>query len=165
LAGLLAAAAVPALPDRAEAHGRTPYNSHGLGWLGSFAYRRMAWIHMNGPLFSYGPYNTPGYLVMHIPQAYHGSYSPADLNLWNMGYGTRGPNVPAPAAGYAPDAVPSDIPPQPFGDDGFPSESFGDGAPPDLFGAVPRYGTLNYMPPRVVPAHYDAVYPAWMTGR
>lgn len=148
LAGLLAGAVVAALPGRSEAHGRSPYNQHGYNWLGSFAFRRMAWIHMDGPLYSYGPYNTPGYLVMHVPQPYHGTYSPADPNLWNMGYGARGPNVPAPAAGYPPGGAPTGGPTQPY----------------RYVGSAPRAEPPNYGLPRVLPVAYDAVYPEWMTG-
>src|SRR5205085_1082457 len=78
------------------------YNSYGMTWIESFALRRKMWIHHDGPLFSYGPYNTPGYVNMHIPQPYHGSYTPADPTLWNRNYGAPY----GPYAGYPGYAVP-----------------------------------------------------------
>ena len=77
---------------------------------------------------------------MHIPAPYHGAYSPADPNLWNQGAGVYGSSLPAPAAGYAPHAVP------PFG-----------GPPQPYISAAPQYPT-----PNVTPAGY---YPGWVTGR
>jgi hypothetical protein len=98
LAGVLALAAMTALPERSHAWGKDPYNAHGYGWLGSWAFRSHSWIHMNGPLFNYGPYNTGGLVVMHIPQPYHGSYTPADPTLWNRSYQPYPAyNVPGPA--------------------------------------------------------------------
>jgi hypothetical protein len=107
LAGVLAVAALAALPDRSHAWGNDPYSSHSYGWFRGMAFNKMSWIHSQGPLYSYGPYYGPGYVNMHIPLPYHGSYSPADPNLWNGGYGVYGSALPAPAAGYAPNAVPS----------------------------------------------------------
>jgi hypothetical protein len=141
LAGLLALAATSALPERSHAWGRDPYNSHGLGWLGSLAYRTGAWLHQDGPLFNYGPYNLPGHVTMHIPQPYHGSYNPADPNLWNRGFGNYGSVLPAPAAGYPPHAVPNLGPPAPY------------------ISAAPAYG------PFIRPASYDGVSPSWMRNR
>jgi hypothetical protein len=143
LAGVLAAAALAALPERSHAWGRDPYNGHGMTWLEQFTYRTGAWIHHDGPLYSYGPYNLPGYVNMHIPQPHHGAYSPADPNLWNGGYGNYRSVLPAPAAGYPPHAVPSLGPPQPY-----------------ISGVQP-------MSPgeRVVPVSYDGVSPRWMLNR
>ena len=92
------------------------------------AFNKMSWIHSQGPLYSYGPYYGPGYVNMHIPLPYYGSYSPADPNLWNGGYGVYGSALPAPAAGYAPNAVPG------YG-------------PQSNSGAAPG--------PRIVPANYN----------
>jgi hypothetical protein len=114
MAGVLALAALAALPDRSHAWGRDPYNHHGYQWLFSYAFRKHTWIHANGPLFNYGPYYLPGHVTMHIPQPIHGSYSPADPNLWNSGFGVQGSVLPAPAAGYAPHATPTYGPPQPY---------------------------------------------------
>jgi hypothetical protein len=106
LAGLLAVLAIPVLPERSFAWGKDPYNSYGMTWLESWALRRKMWIHNDGPLFSYGPYNTPGYVNMHIPQPYHGSYTPADPTLWNRYYAPQyGPYGGYPAYGAAPAAV------------------------------------------------------------
>lgn len=103
LAGLLALLAIPVLPEYSFAWGKDPYNSHGMSWLGSWSLRRKMWIHNDGPLFSYGPYNTPGYVNMHIPQPYHGSYTPADPTLWNRTYGMPyGPYGAYPGYGAAP---------------------------------------------------------------
>ena len=82
LAGILAAVALAILPERSLAGNRDP-NSYGYGWLGGLAFRTKPWIHQNGPLFNYGPYNTQGLVTMHIPQPYHGTYMPADQTLWN----------------------------------------------------------------------------------
>src|SRR5262245_57944673 len=85
LAGILAAAALAALPEQSHAWGwnNDPYSAHGFGWFRSMAFNKMSWIHHNGPLYSYGPYYGPGYVNMHIPLPMHGSYNPADPNLWN----------------------------------------------------------------------------------
>jgi hypothetical protein len=112
LAGVLAALAMVALPDRSFAWGKSPYNSHGYGWLGSMAFRWHSWIHMDGPLYNYGPYNTPGLVVMHIPQPYHGSYTPADPTLWNRGYAPYGPVAGYPAYGV-PGYLPANMQPAP----------------------------------------------------
>ena len=141
LAGAAAVALLTALPDRSHAWGQDPYNAHGFGWLGQLAFNHFTWIHQDGPLFSYGPYYGPGYVNMHIPRPWHGSYTPADPNLWNNGPGVYGSILPAPAAGYAPQAVP------PVG-----------GLPRPYISAAPQY----YYPP-VQPAGYS--YPNWMTGR
>ena len=77
---------------------------------------------------------------MHIPRPWHGAYTPADPNLWNNGPGVYGSMLPAPAAGYAPHAVP------PVG-----------GLPRPYISAAPQ----PYYP-NVQPAGY---YPNWMTGR
>jgi hypothetical protein len=106
LAGILAALALVALPDQSHAWGRNPYNSHGYGWLGSLAFRTKPGIFYDGPLFNYGPYNTQGHVIMHIPQPYHGSYTPADPTLWNRGYAPY-----APYPGY-PNGVPATQPPR-----------------------------------------------------
>jgi hypothetical protein len=144
LAGTAAVALLAALPDRSHAWGQDPYNAHGFGWLGQFAFNKAPWIHQDGPLFSYGPYYGPGYVNMHIPKPWHGSYTPADPNLWNQGPGVYGSMLPAPAAGYAPHAVP------PVG-----------GLPRPYISAAPQYAPQYYYP-NVVPAGY---YPGWMTGR
>jgi hypothetical protein len=144
LAGTAAVALLAALPDRSHAWGQDPYNAHGFGWLGQFAFNKFTWIHQDGPLFSYGPYYGPGYVNMHIPKPLHGSYTPADPNLWNNGPGVYGSMLPAPAAGYAPHAVP------PVG-----------GLPRPYISAAPQYAPQYYYP-NVVPAGY---YPGWMTGR
>jgi hypothetical protein len=103
LAGLLAVAAITVLPESSFAWGKDPYNSHGMTWLESWSLRRKMWIHNDGPLFSYGPYNTPGYVNMHIPQPYHGSYTPADPTLWNRYYAPQyGPYGGYPGYGAAP---------------------------------------------------------------
>jgi len=141
LAGAAAVALLIALPDRSHAWGQDPYNSHGLNWLGQFAFNKWPQLHMDGPLFSYGPYYGPGYVTMHIPKPWHGSYTPADPNLWNGGPGVYGSMLPAPAAGYAPQAVP------PVG-----------GLPRPYISAAPQY----YYP-NVQPAGY--YYPTWMGGR
>ena len=141
LAGVLAVAALAALRDRSHAWGRDPYNAHGFGWLGQFAFNEKPWIHMQGPLFNYGPYYLPGHQTMHIPQPYHGSYTPADPNLWNNGFGAYGSSLPAPAAGYAPHAVP------PIG-----------GPPQPYISAAPPAAPPVYQPQRIVPV----VYPSWV---
>lgn len=140
LAGAAAVALLAGLPDRSHAWGRDRYNAHGFNWLYQFAFTKCPWIHQDGPLFSYGPYYTPGYVNMHVPPPYHGSYTPADPNLWNNGPGVYGSMLPAPAAGYAPTAVP------PVG-----------GLPRPYISNAPQGGRSN-----VTPAGY---YPAWMTGR
>jgi len=114
MASVLALAALAALPDRSHAWGRDPYNRHGFDLLNGWAFRNLTWIHSQGPLFNYGPYYLPGHVTMHIPQPYHGSYAPADPNLWNSGFGVYGSVLPAPAAGYAPHATPTYGPPQPY---------------------------------------------------
>ena len=81
LATVLAAAALAILPERSLAGNRDP-NNYGYGWLGALAYRTKPRIHQ-APLFNYGPYNTQGLVTMHIPQPYHGTYTPADQSLWN----------------------------------------------------------------------------------
>lgn len=141
LAGAAAVALLAALPDRSHAWGQDPYNAHGFPWLQQFAFNKCPWIHQDGPLFSYGPYYGPGYVTMHIPKPWHGSYTPADTNLWNSGVGIYGSMLPAPAAGYAPQAVP------PIG-----------GLPRPYISAAPAY-----YPPTVQPAGY--YYPNWMGGR
>ena len=142
LAGVLAVAAISALPERSHAWGRDPYNGHGLTWLGSWAYRTGSFLHNDGPLYSYGPYNLPGYVTMHIPQPYVGSYTPADVNLWNRGFGYPGSVLPAPAAGYPPHAVPSAGPPQPY-----------------ISGAQPA------SPVQIRPASYDGTSTRWIQNR
>ena len=99
LAGLLAALALVALPNQSFAGNRNPYSLHGMGWLGSLAYRTKPGIFYDGPLYNYGPYNTQGLVVMHIPQPYHGSYTPADPTLWNRGY-MPNPQYGVPGAYY-----------------------------------------------------------------
>jgi hypothetical protein len=143
LAGVLAVAALAALPERSHAWGKDRYSSHGYCWGYSLAFRNMQWIHQ-APLYSYGPYYGPGYVNMHIPKPYHGSYTPADPNLWNGGFGVYGSALPAPAAGYAPHATPT-IPAQPY-------ISQAPVAP-------------GYLSQRVVNAAHESVYPAWVTGR
>jgi hypothetical protein len=141
LAGVLAAAAAAALPDRSHAWGNDPYNAHGFGWLGQLAFNTKTWIHMDGPLFNYGPYYLPGHQNLHIPYPYHGAYTPADPNLWNGGFGVYGSSLPAPAAGYAPHAVPPiGGPPQPY-----------------VSQAPTYYPQQQYIVP--------VVYPSWVTGR
>jgi hypothetical protein len=109
LAGLLAALALTALPNQSMAGNRNPYKNYGMGWLGSLAIRTRPGIFYEGPLFNYGPYNTQGLVVMHIPQPYHGSYTPADPTLWNRGYmpnpqygATPGPFYYGSGPGYMP---------------------------------------------------------------
>ena len=80
LAIVLALAALAVLPDRSHAWGRDNYSAHGFGWLGSLAFRHKQWIHQDGPLYNYGPYNGgQGYVDMHIPRPWHGMYTPADV--------------------------------------------------------------------------------------
>ena len=154
LANVLALAALAVLPDTSHAWGRDNYSAHGYGWLGSLAFRHMQWIHQDGPLYNYGPYNGQGTVDMHIPKPWHGSYTPADPTLWNrgasapVGYAPAGYMPAAPAAGYAPTAYPT-IPPQHIA------------AKP--IGLAPRpivqpvgYSTSN---------PYTAVYPWWLTSR
>jgi hypothetical protein len=86
LAGVLAALALVLLPDRSHAGGRNPYDAHGMHWLHALAYKTKPGIFYDGPLYNYGPYNTQGHVIMHIPQPYHGWYVPADPTLWNRGY-------------------------------------------------------------------------------
>jgi len=143
LAGVVALAALAALPERSHAWGKDPYNRHGFDWLNGWAYRNLTWIHAQGPLFNYGPYYLPGHVTMHMPQPIHGSYSPADPNLWNNGFGVYGSVLPAPAAGYAPHATPSFAPPQPY-----------------ISTAPPVYSG-----PTVVPTGYNGLYAGWGTGR
>ena len=135
LAGALALAAVTALPDRSHAWGRDAYNSHGYGWLGSFAFRKMQWIHSMGPLYNYGPYNVPGNVTHSMSIPWHGVYIPADPNIgYTTGYA---------APGYAGAAY------------GAPAY-----APP---AHAPH--AMQAMPPRVVPAGYQQMYPAWLNYR
>jgi hypothetical protein len=141
LAGVAAVALLTALPERSHAWGQDPYQGHGFRWLEQLAFNQCSWIHNQGPLFNYGPYFGPGHVCMHIPRPWHGSYTPADPNLWNSGAGIYGSALPAPAAGYAPQAVP------PVG-----------GLPRPYISAAPGY----YAPP-VVPVGY--AYPNWMPGR
>jgi len=105
LAGVLAAMALAILPERSLAGNRDP-NTYGYGWLGGLAFRTKPRIHQGGPLFNYGPYNTQGLVTMHIPQPYHGTYTPADQGLWNRTnfrvpqYPGYGPNQYGPGMGY-----------------------------------------------------------------
>src|SRR5262249_21466887 len=111
LAGVAALAALAAVPERSHAWGKDPYNGHGYDWFNGMAFRKMLWIHSNGPLFNYGPYYLPGHVTMHIPQPYHGPYTPADPNLWNNGFGVYGSVVPAPSAGSVTQQTASHGPP------------------------------------------------------
>ncbi len=143
LAGVLTLAAVTALPERSHAWGRDAYNSHGYGWLGSFAFRKKAWIHQIGPLYNYGPYDVPGNVTHNFAVPWHGVYIPADPNIgYTTGYGAHpGYGAPAHAApAYAPPARPHPAP-----------------------AAHPPHARQP-MPPWVVPATYQ-VYPAWLNYR
>jgi hypothetical protein len=141
LAGALALAAVSALPERSFAWGRDAYNSHGYGWLGSFAFRKMQWIHSNGPLYNYGPYGGPGHVTHDVKIPWHGVYIPADPNIGHSyGYSAG----PAYAPGY-----------------GAPAHA----APPaHVAPPVPGHAPHPAPPARVVPAGYS-VYPAWLNYR
>jgi hypothetical protein len=141
LAGALALAAVTALPDRSHAWGRDAYNSHGYGWLGSFAFRKMQWIHSVGPLYNYGPYDVPGNVTHSASIPWHGVYIPADPNIGHT-YGYTAPGYAGAAQG-----APAHAPP----------------ARPHA--APPAHAPHAMTPPRVVPAGYQHVYPAWLNYR
>ena len=142
LANVLALAALAVLPDTSHAWGRDNYSAHGFGWLGSLAFRHKQWIHQDGPLYNYGPYNGgQGYVDMHIPRPWHGMYTPADPTLWN-----RGSAIPG--AGNAP-AAPQSAPP--------PTNH---SAAPTIQRPAVLPAGFTTSPPQTMPA-----FPWWQTGR
>lgn len=144
LAGAFALVALAAIPGQSHAWGRDAYNSHGYGWLGSFAFRHMSWIHQRGPLYNYGPYDGPGHQMMNVKIPLHGVYIPADPTIgyrYGAGYGYPQYGY----GGYAP-AAPA-VAPAPA---------------PGAHGAHGRM--MPTQPAPVVPANYN-VYPAWLNYR
>lgn len=101
-AGALALMALATAPGESLAWGRDAYNSHGYGWLGSKAFRKFQWIHQNGPLFNYGPYDGPGHQEMNVKGPMHGVYIPGNPHI-GSGYAGAVPYVFAP--GYGPQAA------------------------------------------------------------
>src|SRR5262245_64497535 len=80
LAATLAAAAIILVPGQSRAVGIHPDCAHGFPWWQAKCLNKFAWIHMNGPLYNYGPYNcsVPGYVWRpYPPAAYHHQYIPA----------------------------------------------------------------------------------------
>jgi hypothetical protein len=173
LAGLLAAASLAILPERSNAWGKDPYWNSGFGTLGSMAFNHMRWIHSQGPLYNYGPYNGPGHVQMHIPKPYHGTYQPADPSLWGQGgygYGNGYGAAPqyAPAIQSAPTGNCNSCAARPaMGQPGQPGQPMGVPAtlpniPPQNIGYAPQ---MMMQQQRVLPASYDRVYPMWLNYR
>ena len=77
LCSLLAAASVAFVPGESKAFWNSPSCCHGYGWLDCHALNCMPWIHMHGPLYSYGPYTTQGYQNQYVRDPLCGAYIPA----------------------------------------------------------------------------------------
>ncbi|MEZ6138937.1 MAG: hypothetical protein R3B84_00055 [Zavarzinella sp.] len=133
-----------------------PYQSHGFNFLERLATSKFRWIHMDGPLFNYGPYDAPGSMRMHIPRPIYGDYSPANQQLWGPAQG-----YPGAQQGY-PGMYPGTY-------SGYPATTTGQ---PVIAPAAPAApGTTPA--PTIVPSayqqytnpYYGTVYPSWMYRR
>lgn len=105
-AAAIAVAALVARPGEAQAYWGSPQCWQGFPWLQGKALNCMPWIHYNGPLFSYGPYNVPGYVDMYVKNPHCGAYIPA----YAPGYAVEAapvaaPAPPAAAAAPAPEVI------------------------------------------------------------
>ena len=86
----LSLALCTATPNTSQAFWNSPQCNQGFGWLQGKALNFMSFTHYHGPLYSYGPYNVPGYAYMYVPQPYCGSYLPAYPASY---YGYANPNA------------------------------------------------------------------------
>jgi hypothetical protein len=84
LSSALAAGLIVALPVQSRAYWNSPQCSEGNGFLGSCALRFCPKIHMNGPLYNYGPgpYSGPGYQDQFVPNGLRNGYVPSDPNSY-----------------------------------------------------------------------------------
>lgn len=90
-------------PNRSNADWGSPQCCHAYTWFQCRALHCWGWLHTDGPLYNYGPYDTsgPGYLPMFVPNPWCGSYIPAYpssyyFNGGNAGYGGSAGNAPMP---------------------------------------------------------------------
>jgi hypothetical protein len=97
-AAAVAVAALVARPGEAKAYWGSPQCWQGFPWLQGKALNCMPWIHYHGPLYSYGPYNVPGYIDMYVKNPHCGAYIPA-YPAGYYGYGYAGYGAPVQTAG------------------------------------------------------------------
>lgn len=100
-ASALAVSALVLRPAESKAYWGSPQCAHGMKWLEGKALNFMPFNHFNGPLFSYGPYNLPGYYPMYVANPHHGAYVPAYPAGYYGGYYGPGGALP-PGAQMAP---------------------------------------------------------------
>jgi hypothetical protein len=120
LASAVAAALVAGAPGASNAYWGSPQCWQGFGWLRGKALNFTPSIFYEGPLYSYGPYNVPGYAPMYVTNPHHGQYVPAypaayyqyAAGNYGAGYPTviDGAAVPVPAD---PNARPAEKMPTP----------------------------------------------------
>jgi hypothetical protein len=80
---VLTSALVLTVPNTSQADSwGWPQSNQGFTWWEGRALRCGSWIHMHGPLYSYGPYNTYGYINMYVPNPWHNAYVPAYPASW-----------------------------------------------------------------------------------
>jgi hypothetical protein len=162
-ASALAIAVLAASPGRSMAWETDPFNAHGFSWFKAKVFKHMQWIHYDGPLYNYGPYNTPGHVSMHIPNPWHGTYIPNTAAAqyagmgggFGYGYGAAPTAVAAAPAPVATAPAVAPVPAKPI-----PPTSAPAAAP-----AIPQGRPTTIPAGFVLPASYSAVYPEWLLNR
>jgi hypothetical protein len=107
-AAALAVALLAVRPAETQAYWGSPQCAQGFGWLKGHALNFLSWNHFEGPIYSYGPYNTPGYVPMFVKNPHVGAYNPAYPAAYYGygGYGGYGYGAPAGYFGAAPAPAP-----------------------------------------------------------
>jgi hypothetical protein len=110
-AAALAVALLAVRPAETQAYWGSPQCAQGFGWLKGHALNFLSWNHFEGPLYSYGPYNLPGYVPMFVKNPHVGAYNPAYPAAY-YGYGAYGNGAPAGYFGATPASASAAAPAQ-----------------------------------------------------